>query len=85
MLQWMRRPEVRALQRRSIGWLPTRWQVRARRDLRRQNRFALRYGRRIVTASIWIVVASLSFQLAYAIVLELSLRGAFTIPSPPAP
>lgn len=81
----MRRPGVRALQRRSIEWLPERMRAKARADLRRQNRFALRYGEAILRWSLTLMVASITLQLVYALVVYWSIRGVFTPPESALP
>jgi len=79
-LWWMRRPGMRRLQRAGQARLPRRWRDRAAAASRRQNRFALRWGRRIVHGSVVVVLASVAVQIVYAIVVDLALRGTFTVP-----
>lgn len=74
MLLWfVRRPWVRRLQRASTDWHrdPAK-RDRARRALVRQERFARRYGRRILHGAFLIALYLILFQLVYAVMAPLA-------------
>lgn len=67
MLWFMRRPWMKRLQRGSIQWFPEG----PRRDhawesFRKQERFARKYGLRILTAVIMVCLYSIALAVAYS-------------------
>ncbi len=76
----MRRKWMRALQRRSINWLPESRRAKAWDSHRKQNAFALRYGLKIITVMMNILLASILVTLTFQLALRLYETG---ILSPP--
>lgn len=73
MLWFIRRPFVRRLQRASTDWHrdPER-RARARASLVRQERFARKYGRRVLRWAFLLALYLVLLQLVYALVAPLS-------------
>lgn len=83
----MRRRWMRRLQDASIDMWPKRMRPRMRESYLRQNRFARRYGLRVLRFSIFLLLASLALTLTLIIVLRLYDAGYLNPPpesgSPP--
>jgi hypothetical protein len=80
MLWLMRRPWIKWLQRKSWHLFPDRFKPRARRSLNRQNRFARRYGLRMLTATLSLFLASIAVTACFMFALYLIDSGALTVP-----
>lgn len=71
MLWLMRRPWIKRFQRASERWFP-----KAKPSMVRQNRWARRFGLRLLTFSFNVLVASMIVTAAYFVVLEM-LQGGY--------
>ena len=76
----MRRPPVKRFRRGFTRFLPEAKRQRAWDSVRRQDRFARRYGLTVLTISLNAALAILFFGLAYAAALELYNRRHLTLP-----
>lgn len=74
LLWFVRRPVVRRMQRASTDWHrdPAK-RERARLSLARQERFALRHGRRILFWAFLIALYLVVLQLVYALLAPLAI------------
>ncbi len=80
MLWLMRRPWIKFLQRKSWHIFPASMQPRARVSFNRQNRFARRYGLRMLTATISLFLASMAVTACFMFALYLIDSGTLTVP-----
>lgn len=85
MLWLMRRPWMRRLQRSSVKMWPERMRDRVAQSMVRQDRFARRYGFRIVRFAILIMLASMLLTSVFLVVLKLNEEGYFARPEMTAP
>lgn len=74
----MRRPWMKALQRRGEGLLPEPWRAGARASHIRQNRLARRMGLPMITFAMNLILASVALTLCYIAVLALYASGVLT-------
>lgn len=71
---------MKRLQRRSLRMLPSGVQGRAHASTVRQNRFARRYGLRMLSVSINLLLASVLITVCYQTVLYMQESGTLTVP-----
>ncbi len=77
----MRRPWMKALQRRSSFLFPPSRRGRAHESFMKQNAFARRHGVRILTMVFNLVLAVVVLDIAYWGTLSLYVNGFFNPPS----
>lgn len=82
MLWFMRRPPIKRFRRGFVRFLPESKRAGAWDSVRRQDRFARRYGLGVLTVCLTISIAILLFGLAYSLALELYNRGQLSLPDP---
>ncbi|MFQ3677976.1 MAG: hypothetical protein SNJ74_08535 [Fimbriimonadaceae bacterium] len=82
MLWFMRRPPVKRFRRGFVRFLPESRRAGAWESVRRQDRFARRYGLTVLTISLGISIAIVFFGIAYSLALELYNRGQLSLPAP---
>ncbi|MGV3618392.1 MAG: hypothetical protein ACO1SV_23955 [Fimbriimonas sp.] len=75
----MRRSWMKRLQRRAENWLPERKRPAARASVLRQNRFARRYGLKILNVSISLVMASVLLTGCFHLALYMYDSGLLTM------
>ncbi len=80
MLWFMRRPWMKRLQRASTKWFGPEREAKAWESLKRQNAFALRYGLRILTFAINLLLASILITGSFYLLGYLRDSGALTVP-----
>ena len=76
----MRRPWMKALQRKSSYLFPPNRRGRAHENFMKQNAFARRHGVKILTAVFNLVLAVVFLDVAYWGVLTLYVNGFFNLP-----
>ena len=76
----MRRPWMSRLQRRSLLLFPESVRDRTWKSMVRQNRFARRYGLRILNVAVNILLASIVITLCFLLALNWADQGVFTVP-----
>ncbi|MBI1755666.1 MAG: hypothetical protein HYR64_00985 [Fimbriimonas ginsengisoli] len=76
----MRRPWMKRLQRSSRRLFPPALQGRAQESLLRQNRFARRFGLRILTVLFTFMLGYMALVVAYVGVIALYESGFFNLP-----
>ena len=82
MLWLMRRPWMKALQRRWLRMGSEARQIARLRGFIKQNRFARRWGLLVIRIGMNFVLASALLTIVYLAVLNLYLSGAFSGPKP---
>lgn len=82
MLWLMRRPWMKRLQRASTRLRGPEHEHKAWESLKRQNAFALRYGLKVITFSITLLLASAAITGSYLLLLRLQESGALHVPGP---
>lgn len=75
MLWLMRRPWMRRFQRRSMNWMREPGRSRAWERFRRQERFARRYGLKILTGVLTVCLYSIAFMAIYQALLTWMVQG----------
>lgn len=80
MLWFMRRPWMKRLQRASTRIFGPAREARARESLKRQNAFALRYGLRILTVAVMVLLASALITGSYLLLGYLNENGVLRVP-----
>jgi hypothetical protein len=80
MLWLMRRPWMSSLQRRSLLLFPPASRERTWKSMVRQNRFARRYGLKILTVAVNVLLASIIITLSFLLALNLVDQGILTVP-----
>lgn len=80
MLWFMRRPWMKRLQRNSTKWFGPDREARAWESLKKQNAFALRYGLKILTFAINLLLASALITGSYLLLGYLRESGALQVP-----
>ena len=76
----MRRPWMRKLQDSTIAWLPEEARKRAAHNMMRQNRFARRFGLRVINFSLNLLLGSILLSMTAGCVMGLMENGVFTVP-----
>jgi hypothetical protein len=76
----MRRPWMSRLQRRSLLLFPAAARERTWKSMVRQNRFARRYGLRILVVAVNILLASIVITVCFLMALNWADQGIFTVP-----
>ncbi len=71
---------MKHLQRRSTYLFGAERQPQAYRSFCRQNAFARRYGLRLLTFSLTIMIASIIISVAFSLLTQLSETGALHVP-----
>ncbi len=79
-LWFVRRPFIRRTQNRSWGWMSEPAQLRAQRSLRRQNRFARKYGLRLIQFTITLLFASMVLSVTAYLAINLYDAGFLSVP-----
>lgn len=72
---------MKRLQTRWITALPKGMQPGAWQSLRRQNRWARRYGVLLLRLAVTMLFASVLFTVAFTLILDWAQAGAFQVPS----
>ena len=80
MLWFLRRPPVKRFRARSHLLLPERARENARRNIVRQDRFARRYGLKVLTVSFFFLTASVLLSFTAMVALHLLDNGWLTYP-----
>jgi hypothetical protein len=80
MLWLMRRPWMTRLQRRSVLLFPEAQRAKAWQSMIRQNRFARRFGLRILVGTVNLFLASIVLTLCFLAALRLADEGVFSVP-----
>jgi len=80
MLWLMRRPWMKALQRKSTTIFGGRFQEKARHSLVSQNRFARKHGLVMLTVALNLMLASFAVTGTYFAVIALYENGTLTLP-----
>ena len=80
MLWFMRRPRIKRMRRRIWERWPEPRRTRIKDSIQGQDRWALRYGRRIVTVLVAFALGSLLVFSTYYLALWLVESGALTMP-----
>jgi hypothetical protein len=81
MLWLMRRPWMKALQKRWLTWVRESKRDSARIAVRRQNRWARKWGLPLITISVNLLLASVLLTMVYLLAINLYESGAFTVPA----
>ena len=76
----MRRPWMKALQRRSRFLFPPDKRGKAHESFIKQNAFARRNGVRILTGAYSIMLGIFVIEIAYSVALNLYVSGFFNVP-----
>jgi hypothetical protein len=78
---WLiRRPWMKRLQRSALSLVPEGRRAASTEGIRRQNRFARRYGKRILSFAIACMLASLMLTFTFQLALLLLDSGVLTMP-----
>lgn len=80
MLWYMRRPMIRRMQRAAPRLLPERMRPRAREKYLAQERWARRYGLRVIHSMLLVLLISIGMTLIFQGFLELISQGYFAVP-----
>jgi len=79
MLWLMRRPWMKRLQKAWLKFVPEGRRVRANDSLRSQNRWALKYGLRLLTGAMNFLIASMLVTILYLVAINLYEAGSFQV------
>jgi hypothetical protein len=82
MLWLMRRPALKRARRNAVQLLPEPVRDRARRSIHAQDRFARKYGIRMLSAVIQLCAVSMLFSITMTLVLIALQNGWLTAPEP---
>lgn len=80
MLWLMRRPWMKALQRRWLTWVRPHKRVAAKKAVLKQNKWARKWGLRTLSIAMNVVLASLIITITYLVAINLYEVGAFEVP-----
>jgi hypothetical protein len=83
MLWLMRRPWMKALQRRSMGFFRVRENPRKWEHFKKQNRWARRWGLPMLVFSINLLLGSVLLTFTYLTAINLYTSGALQVPEKP--
>ncbi|MDX2064790.1 MAG: hypothetical protein SFX74_03500 [Fimbriimonadaceae bacterium] len=82
MLWFMRRPVLKRARRNAVKILPESLRERAQRSIHAQDRFARRYGIRMLAAVIQLCAVSMLFSITMTLVLIALQNGWLSAPDP---
>ena len=80
MLWLMRRPWMKALQRRWLTWVRESRRENAKRAVKRQNAWARKWGLPLLRGAMTVLLISVLITITYLIATNLYESGAFQVP-----